>query len=185
MIGWLLGRIGGYLWPAVGIAFAVLMLALGWQTKRVTWAKAETVQVQSAWALDRAHAQAEALRITTEYRAEEQRRAAAHQEIVDATERKLTQVRADAAIADAAAGKLQQRVAALVAEARRAATNPGPAGASPPASDPADVLANVLGSCVAAVRQLAVIADERGAAGNACEQSYGALTPTNAATNPP
>ena len=175
MIGWLLGRIGGYLWPAVGIAFAVLMLGLGLQTKRIAWAKAETVQVQNAWALDRAHAQAEALRITTEYRAEEQRRIAAHQEIVDATERKLTQVRADAAIADAAAGRLQQRVAALVAEARRAAENSGPAGTSPPAGDPIQLLADLQRRADEAAGVLARLADERGAAGSACEAAYDAL----------
>ena len=175
MIGWLVGRIGGYLWPAVGIAFAVLMLGLGLQTKRIAWAKAETVQVQNAWALDRAHAQAEALRITTEYRAEEQRRIAAHQEIVDATERQLQTARADAAIADAASGRLRDRVAALVAQARAATGHPAAAGNSPPAGDPVGMLADLQRRADEAAGVLARLADERGAAGSACEAAYDAL----------
>jgi len=173
---WLLSKFMGYLLPGVAIALAVALLAVGVQTKRIAWAKSETVQVQAAWQADRVHAQAEALRVTTEYRAEEQRRIAAHQEIVDATERKLTQVRADAAIADAAAGRLQQRVTALVAAARAASGNPGPAGASPPAGDPLNMLADLQRRADEAAGVLARLADERGAAGSACEAAYDALT---------
>jgi hypothetical protein len=112
-------------------------------------------------------------------RAEEARRAAAQQEIEDAHDHAMQAARADAAIADAAAGRLRQRVANLITAARSggAAGNPAPVGQSPAADDADVVLADVLGRCVAAARQLAAIADERGAAGSACERSYDALTP--------
>lgn len=66
--------------------------------------------------------------------------------------------------------------AALVASTRQAASDSGPAVGSAPADAAAAVLADVLGGCVTRVRLLAAVADERGAAGQACEQSYRALS---------
>jgi hypothetical protein len=117
-------------------------------------------------------------------RAEEQRRAASLQGNVDEAEKKLAAARADIAIRDAAAGRLQQRVATLVARAREAARNPQPAASSAPADDPAGMLADVLGRCVARVRLLATVADERGIAGNACQASYDALSPEPESAGP-
>ena len=101
---WLLSKLMGYAWPAVAAVAAALLLAVGVQSHRVKVAKQETAEVQKAWALDRANAMAAALVQETEYRAEEQRRIAAHQEIVDEADRKILAARADAVIADAVAG---------------------------------------------------------------------------------
>lgn len=109
-------------------------------------------------------------------RAEEQRRVAALQEALDAAELEARRERADRAIADAAAGRLRERVAALVTAARFAARNPGLALGGTPAEDAAGVLADVLGRCEARVRVLAGVADERGRAGQLCERAYDALT---------
>lgn len=112
-------------------------------------------------------------------RAEEMRRAKAQKEIEDANEARLQTLRADAAVADAAAGRLRQRVADLIAAARRGAgaSDPAPVVGSPAAGDPVGVFANVLSRCVERVRFLAAVADERGAAGAACVSEYDALTP--------
>lgn len=119
-------------------------------------------------------------------RTEEQRRAAALQEALDAAELVAQRERADRAIADAAAGRLRERVQALVAAARYASRNPSPTLGGAPASDPVGVLADVLGRCETRVRFLAGVADERGRAGELCVRAYDALTApaTESATAP-
>lgn len=176
MIALLLARVASAKWIMVGVALGGLLIAYGVQTKRLAWAQTEIVQVRNAWAADRSRADAEALRVATEYRAEEQRRAAAHQEIVDDTERKLVAARADAAIADAAAGKLRGRVAVLVAEARAATGHPAAADGGAPATDPVGMLADVLGRADDRARLLADYADRARLAGQACVDAYEALT---------
>lgn len=145
----------------------------GWDADRVAWA-AEKAEAAEASAVEQAHA-----------RAEEQRRAKAHQELVDEYEKRLQIVRADAAIADAAAGRLRERVAALISAARFTARNPGPAFGGAPADDAAGVLADVFGRCVERVQRLAAIADERGAAGAACVRAYESLTNVGEALDQP
>ena len=68
MISWILGRLGSYLWPVVGAAFVAVTLAAGVQTKRVTWAKAETQQVKDVAMLDRAQRTQVALDATEKVR---------------------------------------------------------------------------------------------------------------------
>jgi len=171
-----LALLGGWLWPAIGAAALAMLLAIGIQTKRVSWAKAETAEVKTAWAADRARAAEVARKAEADARTEEQRRVAAHKEITDALEAQLTQVRADAVIAAAASGRLQQRVAALVAAARQGAGNTPSAQGGAPADDAAGVLANLQRLADERAGILARIADERGAAGRACELAYEALT---------
>lgn len=168
---------------AAGIALAGSVLAI--------WAWGEHKESAGKFAGDKAgyargHAEwvkldsdmtAKALAAERRQRDEEQRRAKAQQEIEDAHQLALQKARADVAIADAAAGRLRERVIALVAASRSAAGHDtGAAPISPPADDAAGVFADVLGRCVARVRLLAAVADDRGAAGSACEQSYDALT---------
>ena len=176
MLTWLLSKIGSALWPAITAVAAALLLAVGVQSHRVKVAKQETAEVQKAWTLDRANATAAALAQETAYRAEEQRRIAAHQEIVDEADRKILAARADAVIADAVAGKLRDRVATLVAQARAAARNPTVAQASPPADDPIGVLAELQRRADARAGFLADFADRASIAGQACERAYEALT---------
>ncbi len=107
----------------------------------------------------------------------EAKRAAKQKEIDDANALELQNLRADAVIAAAADGRLRKRIAALLA-ARGGQTGADTAfaGDSAPAEDAARVLADVLGRCVDRIRVLAAVADERGAAGSACERSYQTLT---------
>lgn len=174
---WLLKLIpgGSTLWMLAGAAFVTVALWGGIQTKRLGWAQAEIQEVKNACALERANATAAALKQSelnasiTQARVNEQKR------VADEAERKLTQARADKAIADAAADKLRDRIAAYVAAAREAAANPTAVGTSPATDDPIGVLADVLGRADARAGLLADLADKRGAAGSACEQQYDSL----------
>lgn len=145
---------------------------------------AVAARIQAAWDADKVRAASAALRESEAARAEEQRRAEAQREVVEAYERQIQKVRADAAIADAAAGRLRDRVAALVAAARQAAQHPGAAASGPATDDATGMLADVLGRCVTRIRFLAAVADQRGAAGQACERSYDALSAATAASAP-
>ncbi len=167
-------------WLALASAAIVAIGALlGWgEGRERAGYRAGSAAVRTEWqAADLVRAAA-AARAQEAARIEEQRRAAAHQEVVDAYQAQLQRARADAVVAAAAAGRLQQRVAALLAAARdrAAAGDPAPSAGSPAADDAAGVLADVLGRCVERVRRLAEVADERGAAGAACEQAYDSLT---------
>lgn len=128
-------------------------------------------------------AEAETVRANAEreQRAEEQRRRAAMQEIVDDATRKARDSALAAADARRAADGLRQRFAALFASCAGAAgPDPSAAGASPSADGTAGMLADVLGGLESRARRYAEIADQRGDAGGACERSYGALTPATA-----
>lgn len=81
----------------------------------------------------------------------------------------------DAAGQRAAADRLRARLAAGTANGRPA--DPAASGASAPAGDAACVPANLFWRAVEAAGQYAGIADARGTAGQACQQSYEALTP--------
>lgn len=110
------------------------------------------------------------------FRAKEAEWGESQRKAVDEAERKTAQARNDAVLADAARGRLQQRVAELAAAARRAAANPAAPGASAPAEDAAGVLAELQQRADERAGILARVADERGAAGELCERSYDALT---------
>ncbi len=81
----------------------------------------------------------------------------------------------DAAVATAAG--VQQRFATALAAARReAAAGAAAQPVSPAASAAEGMLADVFGRCVARVRLLAAVADDRGRAGRLCEVSYDDIT---------
>ena len=176
MLTWLLSKVSGWLLPVAGVAFGLAAIFGTAQTYRLKTAKAETAQVKQAWQLDKAQAVALALQTATENRAKEQAVQLAQKEASDEAERKLTQARADAAIADAASGRLQQRVATLIVQARAAAANPVAAASSTPAADPINLLADVLKRSDAVSGQLADYADQARIAGEACVAAYDALT---------
>ncbi len=167
------------------LRYAIVLLSAaalaGWgmvgvQAIRLASAKASLATEQRDRARERADAEKAASDANSNYRAEETRRAKERQEALDAKEAQLVSLRADIALRDAAAGRLQERVAALVAAARAAASNPAPAQPGTPAEDATGMLADVLGRCIARVRLLAEVADERGAAGATCERVYDSLT---------
>lgn len=62
---------GAVLWWIVGGIVASMALAIGVQTKRMDWAKAETQEVRDAWTLEKANQTRTALDAATKYRAHE------------------------------------------------------------------------------------------------------------------
>lgn len=138
-----------------------------------------SAEVQGRWDAERVRLYAVAASAAAAARAEETRRSLAQAAIEEAHAKELVRLRADAAVADAAAGRLRERVAALIAAARRdsAGADPAAVSAGPAAGDADLVLADVLGRCVARVQLLAELADQRGSAGSACVAEYDALTP--------
>jgi len=165
---------------AASVLFALLVAALGVQTWRIHDAQTELVTEQLNRQTERAAATQAALQATAAARTEEQRRAAANREAAHAAEKQVTQVRADADAAAAALRRGLQRAAAAAATANavQAGIDSAAAQPSPPAAGADLVPAELLGRCGERVRQLGLVADERGAAGQACERSYGALTET-------
>ena len=151
----------GYLmrsrWPWI-LAGVVLLLAAGWGA--FWWADRNGYQrAKAEW--DAADERQRA--VDAGYRA---RLEADYREITDAARDRLARVRADAAAADRAAVRLRDVYAAAVARGCPAAAE---GGASAP--DAGSVLAYVQRSLADRARALALVADERGTAGAACERA--------------
>lgn len=147
----LFGRVPIWVW------FVIAALAWGgYQRHRATVAVQELADVRES-------AYRTALIETT-------RRLTAQQEISYAAAASLAQARADAADAAVAAGRLRD---AARAAGRRAC--PAVAGASPAASAPAVVLAELYDWADGRAGDLAAAVDAARIAGTACEQSYEAL----------
>jgi hypothetical protein len=140
-------------------------------------AAVQLADVQHRWDVERAQESAAAASASEADRVEEQRRLAAQQEVIRHAENQIAEARAAAGRAAAAAGGLRERAAAVAARCDRAPSDTAAASPGPAASDPGVLLADVLGRLEESGRRLAQIADERGAAGAACEASYDALKP--------
>jgi len=107
---------------------------------------------------------------------ESQRRETAIQGIAHDAQQTAIRVAADAAAGAADRRALSVQLDAYV-RAHAATVNPPAAAGSAPARDPLVVLADLFSRADARAAELARIADERGAAGVACERAYDALTP--------
>ena len=133
-------------------------------------------EVQQAWAIERAAQLAAAASASEANRSVEQQRAQAAKEI----ERNAVLTQAAARVAAgrtvAAADGLRQRAAVVIAACDRPASNPGAAPPGQPASSPIDLLADLQRRLEDAAGQLAAVADQRGAAGDACVDAYDLLT---------
>jgi NADH dehydrogenase/NADH:ubiquinone oxidoreductase subunit G len=151
--------------------------ATAWHLGEVHGAReAGQAQVQALWDAERARQTEAALKATEAARLEEQRRAAAQQEIADVADRKIAAAVDALARADAAADRLRHRAAALAASCRGAAADPAAASAGQAASSPGNMLADVQRQLVEAAGLYASVADARGIAGAACERAYQSLT---------
>ncbi len=168
--------VAGKAWMLAGAAGAVLLAALGAQTVRLANAKTDLAREVAGREEERRHAADAARDAEAAARTEETRRAAAQLEIQNAHDRELARLRSDAAIADAAAGRLRDRVASLVAAARAAAANPAPAGGGQAGPDAVDLLADLQRRADERAGELARIADERGAGWQTCVSRYDSLT---------
>lgn len=117
---------------------------------------------------------AQALQESDRRRAEEQRRAKQHQEIVNEARKQADRARLDAAAARTAAGRLQ---AELAAYRGRACPNPATDSGGQAAGATEGVLADVQRRLDEAADRIAEFADQSRIAGLACERKYDALTP--------
>ena len=161
------------------IATALALGLIGWGASaewRLHTSEAREADAKATLEQERSAYAKAALAATTANRTEEQRRAAAQQETVNAAIEKATLVAADAAAAHDAAGRLLQRIDALVAGSRPSPGHPQVAATSASASGSGLVLAKLFSSVDEAAGRYAALADERGIAGDACVQAYDSLT---------
>lgn len=152
------------------------LAAAGVQTYRLAGeqgahARTQRDHAQQLGALERAAGEAVAAA-----RAEDSRRFTALWGILNETQADRDRARADAADAADAGVSLRRRIAALTAGCRALASDPAPAGSSPPADASADLLADVQRRLDEAADGIAQHADAARIAGRGCERAYDALT---------
>ena len=161
-------------WQAFA-ALALLLLAWGWHTSRVSAA------ATAAGKAVHAH-YATVLKDIADQTADTERRARATERamavdiegVAQNAQAKIDLARADAGRADAAARSLRQQLAEYRRAATATATHPGAAPAGPPAGDAIDLLANLFSQSDDRSGELARFADLAHAAGAACEAAYDA-----------
>ena len=162
----------------MGLAVAALCAASaagGWQARGVVAARDLAVVISQHTQQIAAMAEA-ALQAQQAARIEEARRAARHQEITDAAILQAEARLADARRAAATADRLRRAAQAFATSHRGAASDSAPAGQCQAADAAAIVLADLLADVEQRGREMARIADERGAAGAACQRAYESLT---------
>lgn len=149
-------------WAAV--AGAVVLVAVVWKVQDWRYG-ARIAQMEQA--------QAETIVAAVEAARDEERRRLAVVE--NAREEAQTQARAAVAAAGAATAarqRLQQRIAALLADATRRAPALADGGSGKPSGDALDLLAGVLERALDAAGQMASYADRLRVAGLTCEAAY-------------
>ena len=99
-----------------------------------------------------------------------------YREIADDAQEQIDRARADAARAARAADGLRAAAQAAARACRGAGEGAAAAEGGASAADAGLVFADVLGGMDARGRELAALADERGAAGAACERAHESLT---------
>ncbi|MDZ4193846.1 MAG: DUF2514 family protein [Pseudomonas sp.] len=151
-----------------------LVVVAGWQQIRVSSAQSVADGAQRELADYRAEVAERDRRAAMFVIQENQRRQAAIEKADADAQKQLDQARSDAARADSALERLQQRLAAAEQRSRDAG-NSITAQLGKAAEDAARMRADVLGRLGDAVRLYAGIADERGIAGATCEKAYDGL----------
>lgn len=166
--------LGAYKWPVyLGLVLALVLGALAGRTHIENGGIAiGEARVQAKWDADKLAAQELRLRNDRLQSAENDRKQAIADKEAEDANTKLTHARADAVIADAAAGKLRGQLAAYVAAARRAAQTTGIATAGPgqPGTDPLDLLAELYSRSDEAAGTIAQYADQLRIAGASAER---------------
>jgi hypothetical protein len=114
--------------------------------------------------------------LSEEYRLEDQRRASAIRSVVSEAIKTSEAVALDANSVRAAHDRLLHRYRAALAASRRPSGDSSAPTGSPATAGADDLSTELLGRVSEAAGRLALIADERGIAGHACEASYDALT---------
>lgn len=162
MIPLVLGWLAEKTWPIIAVLVLVALTALAGLLLEHRGA----ARVQAKWDAAKATQRA----VDAGYRA---RLEADYREISDATRNQLARVRSDAAAADRAGVRLRDVYAGAIARGCPAAAGDEAAPRT------ADLLADVQRRIDAAAGEFAAVADQRGAAGSACER---ALTARSAAS---
>lgn len=143
---------------------------------------------RAAHQAERATLAAKALAASERARATEHQWSQSHAQAAAEAAAQIDRARRDADLARAAGHSLRARadhyasLCAAPGPQPAAPGHPAPAAPGAPAAHPGLVLADVLGRLDEAGRQLAALADARGAAGTACERAHDAL---RAAPPPP
>lgn len=163
-------------WIAAGVA-AVAIAAAGVQTVRLAGEKEGFADARAEWADTRAEASRIRAKAESVEREKENRFQQEKDNAILEAKAKLDRVAADLVRSNRAAAGLRNAAAAAAERARQTSQGTQAGAGSPPAEDPAGVLADVLGSIDARAGILAKIADDSRIAGQACERSYDSLTP--------
>lgn len=159
-----------------GAAVLALAAIAATQTWRLTQVRDELQDLQVQVERERAQAAQAAADAQSKARAEEQRRAQALQEVERDAAIRIERARVDAASARSAADGLRVRAAALAASCGGPAAGTAPAHSSSSAADAGRLLADMLDRVARHAVEIAAVADERAAAGAACERAYDSLT---------
>ena len=160
-------------WGYIGAVFAVAALGALFvhHEREIGAAKADAQLQHERAAVADAGAQA-----ASAAAAESTRRETASLEIVNATQQTMQRLAAVATANAADRSSFGLQLDAYV-RAHASPSSPAAAASGPATSDAIVVLARLLDRADSRASDLARLADERGAAGTACEQSYNALTP--------
>ncbi|PTU76828.1 DUF2514 domain-containing protein [Pseudomonas indoloxydans] len=169
MTAWL-KLVPGWAWWALALA-----VVAGWQQIRVSSAQSVAAGAQRELADYRAEVAERDRRAAVFVIQENQRRQAATEKADAEAQQQLDQARSDAARADSALERLQQRLAAAEQRSRDAG-NSITAQLGQAADSAARMQADMFGRLGAAAQLYAGIADQRGIAGAACERAYDGLT---------
>lgn len=148
-----------------------LVVVAGGQQIRVSSAQSVAAGAQRELADYRAEVAERDRRAAVFVIQENQRRQAATEKADEEAQQKLAAARDDAARADSALERLQQRLAAAEQRSRDAG-NSITAQLGQAAEDTARVRADMFGRLGAAAQLYAGVADQRGIAGVACERAY-------------
>jgi hypothetical protein len=169
-------RLLPFKWWIVGAAVVSIFVYIGALKVDVWRAENALAESMSIRAQER-EASAEAARIQSEeYRLEDQRRASAIRSVVSEAIKTSEAVALDANSVRAAHDRLLHRYRAALAASRRPSGDSSAPTGSPATAGADDLSTELLGRVSEAAGRLALIADERGIAGHACEASYDALT---------
>lgn len=175
-------------WVAAGV-IALAVTTAGVQTVRLAGEKTDHANARAAWADTRAEASRMRTKAESEQRNEETRRQLEKDHARLEAQSQLKTLAVDRDVAVRAAVGLRRAAATAAKRSREACSSASTGTGSPPAQDPAGVLADVLASIDARAGRLAEIAGERGIAGAACERSYDSLSkgekPEQGASNGP
>lgn len=157
------------------VALAVAMLAAGWQAYLHLDEERDHAQTKAQYENQIAVLEAAARMAEEQYRAEEQRRRAALEGVVNDLEERLVESSNAAAAAVGDSRRLRNRVAQLAATCGQASGDTGTPGQGQATRSSGDLLADVFERGDEALREIAQYADRARIAGLACQESYDAL----------